>query len=83
MKVIGVLLITALLIIPAAASRKFVTSPEQMAFVAMIVGCLSVVGGLGLSFSADTPAGPSIVVFAIGLFVVAGAISKAASTSRR
>ena len=76
MKVIGVLLITALLIIPAAASRKFVTSPEQMAGLAIIVGCLSVVGGLGLSFSVDTPAGPSIVVFAIGLFVVAGMINK-------
>lgn len=72
MKIIGVLLITALLIIPAAASRKFVTSPEQMAATAIAIGCGSVAGGLGLSLSLDTPAGPSIVVFAIGLFLVAG-----------
>lgn len=69
MKVIGVLLITALLIIPAAAGRKFVSSPEQMALVAILIGCASVIGGLGLSFTADTPAGPSIVLFAVALFI--------------
>lgn len=83
MKVIGVLLITALLIIPAAASRKFVKSPEQMALLAVVIGCISVVGGLGLSFSIDTPAGPSIVVFAIGVFVVAGAVGKMFRSAER
>ena len=70
MKVVGVLLITALLIIPAAAARHFARSPEQMALGAVCLGCLSVAGGLSMSLSVDTPAGASIVVAAIGLFLV-------------
>lgn len=70
MKVIGVLLITALLIIPAAAARRFARSPEQMALTATVLGCISVGGGLGLSLTIDTPAGPSIVVTALGLFTL-------------
>lgn len=70
MKVVGVLLITALLIIPAAAARHFSRSPEQMAFGAVVLGCLSVIGGLSMSLTIDTPAGASIVVAAIGLFLM-------------
>lgn len=71
MKVVGVLLITALLIIPAATARRFARTPEQMAVVASAVAALSVGMGLALSWFADTPAGPSIVVSASGLFAVA------------
>ncbi|MGB0682219.1 MAG: zinc ABC transporter permease subunit ZnuB [Magnetovibrionaceae bacterium] len=70
MKIIGVLLITAMLIIPAAAARRFSTSPEQMAVLAALVGCLAVVGGLFGSLEWDTPSGPSIVVAALLLFIV-------------
>ena len=70
MKVVGVLLITALLIIPAAASRKISKTPEQMALIASIVGMLSIAGGLTASFLLDTPAGPSIVLCTALLFVV-------------
>lgn len=69
MKVVGILLITALLIIPAAAARHFSRSPEQMAMGAVVLGCLSVLGGLSMSLTIDTPAGASIVVVAIGLFL--------------
>ncbi len=70
MKIVGVLLITALLIIPAAAARRFARSPEQMAFVAVIIGILSVFIGLNGSLGFDTPAGPSIVVAALACFVL-------------
>lgn len=70
MKIIGAVLITSLLIIPAATARKFSKTPEQMAFFAVLVGVLSVVLGLLLSFLWDTPAGPSIVVSASALFVL-------------
>ena len=70
MKVIGAVLITSLLIIPAASARKFSQTPEQMAFFAVLLGMLSVVLGLGLSYLFDTPAGPSIVISASGLFVL-------------
>jgi zinc transport system permease protein len=64
------LLITAMLIIPAAAARRFASGPEQMAILAAVIGAASVVGGLFGSLEWDTPAGPSIVVAALGLFVL-------------
>ena len=70
MKIVGVLLITALLIIPAAAARRFASSPEQMAVVAIILGIVSVYIGLNGSLEFDTPAGPSIVVAALACFVL-------------
>lgn len=70
MKVVGVLLITALLIIPAAASRRLTHTPETMAIVASLLGCLAVSLGLMASYYWDSPAGPSIVLAATGLFVV-------------
>lgn len=70
MKIVGVLLITAMLIIPAAAARRFASGPEQMAGLAAIVGAIAVVGGLFGSLEWDTPAGPSIVVAALCLFVL-------------
>ena len=69
MKIVGVLLITALLIIPAAAARRFSTSPEQMALIAIIIGVFSVWLGLSGSLEFDTPAGPSIVVAALSFFI--------------
>ncbi len=70
MKVVGILLVTSLLIIPAATARPLSTTPEQMGVLAAIAGCLSVVGGLWGSASYDTPSGPSIVVAALILFVI-------------
>ena len=70
MKVTGVLLITALLIIPAAAARKFSNSPEQMALLAILVGMIAVMLGMFSSLQWDTPTGPSIVVAAALLFFV-------------
>ena len=70
MKVVGVLLITALLIIPAAASRRLSHTPEQMAIIASLLGCVAVMAGLGLSFVADTPAGPSVVLACSTLFIL-------------
>jgi zinc transport system permease protein len=70
MKVVGILLITSLLIIPAAAARRFSASPEGMAALAAGFGVLSVAAGLGGSFAWDTPAGPSIVVTALLVFLV-------------
>jgi len=70
MKIVGLLLITSLLIIPAAAARRLAQSPEQMAIGAAVVGSLSVGGGLGLSWHFDTPAGPSVVVVSLLIFVL-------------
>ncbi|MBE02310.1 zinc ABC transporter permease subunit ZnuB [Marinobacter lutaoensis] len=70
MKIVGVLLITALLIIPAATARRLARTPEHMVGLAMIFGCLAVAGGLALSWYLDTPAGPSVVVTAFATFLL-------------
>lgn len=70
MKIVGVLLITALLIIPAATARRFASGPEQMAVLAALLGVVAVIGGLFGSLEWDTPTGPSIVVASLVLFTL-------------
>ncbi len=70
MKIVGVLLITSMLIFPAAIARRFASGPEQMALIAAIVGIIAVFGGLYGSLQWDTPAGPSIVVAASSFFIL-------------
>lgn len=70
-KMVGILLITAMLIIPAAAARAFVSTPEQMAVGAAGISVASVLAGLGMSAQFDTPAGPSIVLVLTVLFMAA------------
>ena len=77
MEVVGVLLVTALIVIPAMAARRFARSPEGMAMLAPLVGVAAVTLGLGLSFAFDTPSGPSIVAAAFGLFLAATLIGAA------
>lgn len=67
-KVVGVLLIAALLIIPAAAARGLARTPEAMAVIAALIGVVSAVAGLQGAYVFDTPAGPSIVCVAAILF---------------
>ena len=69
-KMIGTLLITGLLIIPAAASRNITHNPKQMVFVAILIGILSVTIGLFTSLEFNTSSGPSIIVIAIILFII-------------
>ena len=69
-KIVGALLIAALLIIPPAAARGLSRTPEGMAVVAVLAGAVSVVTGLAGSLGYDTPAGPSIVVAAFALFLL-------------
>jgi zinc transport system permease protein len=70
MKIVGIMLITSLLIIPAAAARRFATTPEVMAVLASVIGAVAVVMGLFGSLTYDTPSGPSIVVAALLLFII-------------
>ena len=71
MKIVGILLIISLLIIPAAAARNISRTPERMAIVAVLFGVVSVAGGLGASLQWDTPSGPSIVLAAFVIFLLA------------
>ena len=69
MKVVGVLLVTALLIVPAATARRFASVPVGMAVGAALIGAVAVVLGLLGSMRFDTPSGPSVVVAALVLFL--------------
>lgn len=74
-KVVGALLVSALLILPASAARFLSRTPEAMALLASLIAGASVVLGLFASWWLDTPAGPSIVVeaaLAFPLTMVAG-----------
>ena len=77
LKVVGALLITAMLILPAAAARPLARTPEAMAAAATLIGAASVLAGLRLAWVADTPAGPSIVVAALGLFLASNLLRRA------
>ncbi len=84
LKVIGALLIAAMLIIPAAAARTMARSPEAMALLAIAIGMVAVWGGLQMSLRLDTPSGPSIVTVAAAVFAacLAGAALAAAAQKR-
>lgn len=69
-KLVGVLLITALLIMPAAAARPLARTPAQMAIIASVMSLLSITTGIAGALAADAPTGPSIVVAAMLLCVV-------------
>ncbi len=73
MKVVGILLITSLLIIPAAAARRLAGSPERMAALAAGIGVAAVCLGLQGSLRWDLPSGPAIVLAALILFLFATA----------
>ncbi|MEM9580656.1 MAG: metal ABC transporter permease [Pseudomonadota bacterium] len=69
-KVVGVLLIGAMLIIPASAARPLARTPEAMALWAIAIACMAALGGLGAAYHWDTQAGPTIVCCAALLFAL-------------
>ncbi len=76
MKVIGILLIISMLIMPAAAARRISNTPEGMAMMAALLGVVSVISGMWMSWEWDLAAGPAIVVSASVLFILGLLIPK-------
>ncbi|MFD2236401.1 metal ABC transporter permease [Aureimonas populi] len=68
-KIVGVLLVTAMLVIPAAAARRLSANPERMALASACIGVAAVLAGLMGSLAFDTPPGPAIVVAALTAFL--------------
>ncbi len=67
-KIVGLLLITGMLIMPAAMGRNLSNNPQQMVKLSVIGGLLSVIIGLFSSLQLNTPSGPSIITAALILF---------------
>ena len=69
-KMVGLLLITGMLIIPAAMARNISNSPQQMILFSVIGGLLSVIIGLFTSLEFNTASGPSIIAASLFLFIL-------------
>ena len=82
MKVMGVLLIAAMLVIPTSSARVLSGSPERMVLFSALYGMLALAGGIFSSFRFDWQAGPSIVLSATGLLLVTLFIVRWASLLR-
>ncbi len=63
--VVGVLMVTAFLIIPAAAGRQLARTPEAMVLIAALVGGLAALGGIAVSIAYDVPTGPAMVLASV------------------
>lgn len=70
MKVMGVLLIAAVLVIPTSSARLVSRSPEQMVLISALFGAASLGGGMVSSFHFDWQTGPAIVLSASCLLFV-------------
>lgn len=81
-KVVGVILIAAMLIIPAAAARPFSQTPEAMAVIAAVIGSTAALGGLHAAYLFNTPTGPTIVSLAAILFAVSMVVSSLRASPR-
>jgi zinc transport system permease protein len=75
-KLVGIILIAAFLVIPAAASRLISRSFSSMTFIAIIIGVISTILGLPASFWLDLPSGATIILLQALIFLVAFLISK-------
>ncbi len=78
MKVMGVLLIAAMLVIPTSSARLFSRSPEQMVLVSALYGLAALAGGISSSFHFDWQTGPAIVVSATALLLLTLAVTRLA-----
>lgn len=78
-KIVGLLLAIAFLIVPVVAARPLATTPERMVLLTALVSCVSVLIGMWLSVSLDAPGGPSIVL----VMAVLAAVSLAVVSLRR
>lgn len=70
MRTVGLLLVSAIMIVPVAAAQQLTHSFKTTGLLASAIGMLSATGGLTLSFYVDVPPGPTIVLLALGIFVL-------------
>jgi zinc transport system permease protein len=74
MRTVGLLLISAIMIVPIAAAQQLSRSFRATALLGVVLGLASCVAGLTVSFNLDVPPGPTIVFIALGLFAMCAAL---------
>ena len=83
MRVVGLLLISALMILPNATAQLVARSFRSSVWWAVVIGVACSLGGVVVSYWAETPSGGTIVLLAIGAFLVATAAAAVAARLRR
>jgi len=81
-RLVGILLVGALLVIPPAAARLVSRNLRQEIWIAVLFGMLAGAGGVAVSYSADVPCGPAIVLVSIALFILSLALSRCVNFAR-
>ncbi|MES3517152.1 MAG: metal ABC transporter permease [Natronomonas sp.] len=75
MQILGVILVAGLLVIPVAAASQLSESFRETLYLSVLFGQLSVLGGLAVAIAASLPPGGSIIVIAIGFYLLSIAVS--------
>jgi zinc transport system permease protein len=75
-QVVGLILVLALLTLPAAVAAHYVHSLGRMMLIATVLGMLLSVTGLALSYGPDLPAGPTIILLAGGVYVLSAVLTQ-------
>jgi zinc transport system permease protein len=70
LKIVGIILVSALVIVPAATARNVARDFRSLMGLSVAVGLISAVGGLVASFYLNTASGPTIVMLSIVLFII-------------
>lgn len=83
MRVVGLLLVSAIMIVPVAAAQQVSRSFRATAALAIVIGVFSSVSGLVGSFYVEVPPGPSIVMIALAAFVVLALVAVPMRRRRR
>lgn len=83
MRTVGLLLVSALMVVPVAAAQQVARSFRTTHLLAMAIGLVTAVAGVVVSFEADTAPGPTIVVLALAAFALAAAARAVTVGARR
>jgi zinc transport system permease protein len=83
MRVVGLLLVSAIMVVPVAGAQQITKSFRTTAALAVVLGLVASLAGLTGSFYVEVPPGPAIVVVALGLFAVLAAVAVPVRRHRR
>jgi zinc transport system permease protein len=75
-RLLGIILVTSLLVIPAAAARSLSRNLRQQIILSVIFGLFGSLGGIALSYELDVPSGPVIVLTCIAIFAASVVLGK-------
>jgi zinc transport system permease protein len=81
-QVVGLILVLALITLPAAVAGHYVHSLGRMMLLATVIGSAVTVSGLALSYGPDLPVGPTIILLAGGVYVISAVFSRLAARRR-